>query len=290
MNTKYIFLILLLAMVACEPTIDDQIELGTAPSSADFSITELEEANTYQLTNLTNDVFIIHWETSGNSGDGLHTGETIELLYPLKGAYEVKMTVFNEGGSTSISKTITVLEDLPFECTDNVELLSDCGEKTWKLKPMAAAFQVQSGETGEVWWSNAESDVDTRSCIFNDEFSFLGDGSFVYDNQGDFWADSDNNDNVIPADLGVEPGCQSSSIWPEQYQAWNSGTHQYSVTGNQLSVIGEGAFMGLYKAATNTEVTEPQQSVTYKIVQLDDTLLVLQTQGSVVWQYIYQAQ
>jgi hypothetical protein len=49
---------------------------------------------------------------------------------------------------------------------------------TWKLAPQAVALGVGPELGNTDWWSNSADDVDTRACLFDDQFKFNADGSF----------------------------------------------------------------------------------------------------------------
>jgi hypothetical protein len=64
---------------------------------------------------------------------------------------------------------------------------------------------------------------------------------------------------------------------PEQYKAWGSGNHQYQLTGNQLTLTGKGAHMGLYKAGdAGGAVSPPADAVTYTVMELTSDILVIE--------------
>ena len=50
---------------------------------------------------------------------------------------------------------------------------------------------VGPGPNNGSWWSSGPGEVTSRSCEFNDEytFHFNAAGTFEYDNKGDFYAD-----------------------------------------------------------------------------------------------------
>ena len=142
-----------------------------------------------------------------------------------------------------------------------------------------------------VWWENTEQDLTDRSCHFDDEYIFRINGEFEYDNKGDFWADSDEGGNIYPSDMGITVGCHPSSDWPEQYKAWDSGVHNFSVTDSQLTVSGEGAWIGLYKIGTSGDVLVPQQSITYNIQSISSNRMELVADyGSQIWKITLTSQ
>jgi len=287
MFNKYISIfIIALCCVACEPQVDVKPDIG-APPNPSFEITQGSTPNEFVLTNTTPDAFLTYWDL-GTAGQ--REGTVVEATLPFMGTYDVTMTTFNKGGSASATQSVTVTQDDPNACFGNFQILTNCLEKTWKLAPEAGAMHV-GPNVYDVWWANSDSDVIDRSCHFDDEYIFREDGTFEYDNKGDFWADSDGDGNVYPPDMAIPVGCHPSSDWPSQYQAWDSGVHSFAVTNNQLTVIGEGAWIGLYKTGTSSDVLVPQQSVTYNIQSINDTRMVLVADyGTQVWKFILTSQ
>lgn len=284
---RYTFLLTVLAaFMACEPYVEDKTDLGPLPDPS-FDIIEGDTPNDFNLINTTEGAFITQWDL-GEVGQ--FEGSPAAINIPFKGTYEVTMTTLNRGGSATLTKTLTVTEDAPLDCIGNVELLTGCGEKVWYLAPEPAAMHI-GPNLNETWWGNSVGDVSARECHFNDKYIFRINGEFEFDNQGDFWADDNGSGVVWPADLGLEIGCNDSDDWPEAYSAWDSGVYTFSVTENSLSVIGLGAYIGLYKAGTNDEVVTPQPSTTYSIAELtEDRMVIFADYGWGVWRFTLVAE
>jgi len=276
-------LFLIFSCLSCDPSVDDKTALGGIPDPS-FNIVEGATPNNFTLVNTTADAFIINWDVDGV---GNFSGEMVDVQIDFEGEYDVTLNVFSQGGSNSLTKTIIVTEDNANACFGNFELLTNCDEKVWKLAPEAGALNIGPSAT-ETWWGNSESDVADRECHFNDEFIFKSDGSMEYDNKGDFWADTDGDGNITPPSLGLDPGCQPSSAWPAEFSVWDSGVHSFSANQDNLTITGEGAWMGLYKVATSTEVIEPQTSITYEISEISsDRMVILANHGGGVWRFTF---
>ncbi len=278
---SFYFFISCFVLISCDPSLEDKTALGDLPSPS-FDIIEGSDGNTFTLVNTTPDVFIINWVIEGV---GNLEGEEVDIAINNQGVYLATLTVFNQGGSASTTKSITVTEDATNPCEGNLELLTDCGTKTWVLAPEAGALHV-GPDLIQSYYSNSEDEVTERACQFDDEFIFSEDGTFEYKNNGDFWADSDGNGNVTPPELAVSVGCNPSSAWPASLSSWDSGTHSFNVDENNLTVLGEGAWIGLYKVGTSSEVTTPQSSVTYNISELSsDRMIIFADLGDVFWKF-----
>ncbi len=281
---QFIFSFLVLGIImSCDPAVDDKIDIGDPPNPS-FNIIQGDTPNDFTLMNTTDGAFITQWTIEGI---GSESGETVDIYIPKKGTYEVSMTTFNRGGSGTSSKSLEVTESDQADCTGNLELLTNCDSKVWKLAPEANALNVGPSAT-ETWWGNSEDDIEVRACHFNDEYIFTVDGDFIFDSKGDFWADSDSDGNVFPAELGIDVGCHEESAWPGSFAVWGSGTHSFNITATSLTVAGEGAWLGLYKIGTSGEVGTPQSSVTLSISEISDSRMVLLADyGGVVWRVTF---
>jgi hypothetical protein len=271
------------ALGSCKPSQDAVIDLPSTPV-ASFTVETTASPNKVVFRNTTPDAFLFKWDLGNNS---LGDSTVVQGYYPFKGTYRVTLQAFNKGGYGSVTKDVVIPSDDPNSCFGNLQLLTNCTSKTWKLDPNAGALKVgPDAAITTVWWANAQADVAARVCQFNDEYTFTSTGTFRYDNKGDFWADTDGNGNLTPSDLGVSPGCQPATAWPTRYAAWNTGNHAFSLVNNQLTISGLGSWIGLYKVANGAEVTTPQSSVTYTIKEITATKLILLINFGVgYWQF-----
>jgi PKD repeat protein len=293
---KYIkisMLFLVLTFVACEPTLEDKIELGTPPQ-ASFSHVFVDGNNVTFTNTTTDEHFLVHWDIEGN---GVFEDNEVEINFFNAGDYEVKFSVFGEGGSTTVTEIITIVQDDPGNCEPILDFITGCGEKTWSLFNGEGALFVGPGD-GSVWWQNTAADATTRSCDWNDTYTFKKESSvFDYKANGDFWGE---------AYTGVSPdGCEDIVNLDPSIAAWGDGVHSFEIilatatTPNQLKVVGTGAFIGLRKAVNGTELAAPitlVNSVTYDILSTTtDTaagkyLLELQVDsGGVFWKFILES-
>lgn len=281
---KYIFfLLVIIGFASCEPYVEDKIDIGPPPNPT-FEIIQGATPNDFTLRNTTPDVFLTSWEVDGEQrGEGVE----IDIVLPFVGTYDVIMTTFNRGGSARAGQVLTVTQDNPDACFGNFEILTGCDTKTWTLLQDEAALVVGPNAT-DVWWNNPASDVVDRACLFNDTYTFGADNSYVYDNKGDFYADDDGSGNIYPPALALTVGCQQSDAWPAAFAAWDSGSHSFEVTQNTLKVIGNGAFMGLYKVGDQQETLVPEDEITYTIDAIsEDRLELSMFYGVGVWRMVF---
>ncbi|MEN9318628.1 MAG: hypothetical protein RL712_1198, partial [Bacteroidota bacterium] len=94
------------ALAGCE----DEPSLGTPPTTADAEFTYAPTATNPNVIefNAKNKDLIAKWDF----GNGTKAeGPTVLGTFPLKGTYQVTLTVFNSGGSASTTQTITIAQD-----------------------------------------------------------------------------------------------------------------------------------------------------------------------------------
>ncbi len=271
----------ILSLWACTPQEDVKIELP-APPTADFEMVTTSSPNKIKFVSKSTGAFQYRWDLGNNV-----TVDTVETVgyYPFKGTYKVTLFAFGKGGMKSISKEVVIAKDDVAPCAGKLQLLTGCSTKTWKLAPEANSLHV--GPTlDQTWWGISAADVTKRPCQYNDEYTFKSDGSFILDNKGDFWADTDGNGNITPADMGLTPGCQPAASIPAKYSSWGSGNHKFTLIGTELTVIGKGAHIALYKLGTGAEVTTPQESVKFTVTELTETKMVLSVNfGPGFWRF-----
>ena len=61
---------------------------------------------------------------------------------------------------------------------------------SWKLAPSAGAMKVGPNINDGSWWSSSGADVETRACLFDDEYVFSEDGTFQNILQDTTWLES----------------------------------------------------------------------------------------------------
>lgn len=166
---------------ACQ---QDNITDLPAPPTVSFDVQTTSSPNYLLLVDQTPGTFLHKWDL-GNGAKA--DSSVVEAYYPYAGTYTVTLQSFNAGGFGTATKEVTIGQDDPDACFGNIKLLTSCSTKTWVLEPAAGALKVgPDADFTTVWYQTGEADVAVRSCMFNDEYSFSIDGTFQYDNKGDF--------------------------------------------------------------------------------------------------------
>lgn len=266
-------------------------ELGPKPV-ASFTVSAISgQVNKFLLTSTSQNAFRYDWDKA--NGGGYIQGKQVDTVYfPDRGTYKVKLLVFGHSGMDSATADVNVANDDPAALTP-LKMLTGNSSRTWKLAPEAHALFIGPPDFSQTWWGNSVADVAVRSCLFNDEYTFVKAGNVLqYNSKDDFWVDEEGG-NPWPA--GMPPvGCYANSAIPVQYQAWaNSGNFTFEViNNNKLKLNGTGVHLGLYKAGTppNAALSSPASSVTYDIVSITPTRLVVKLDyGWGAWRFTYVA-
>lgn len=289
-HLKYAFAALVLSTVlitSCEYDIRD---LEPKPV-ASFTVTPVAGAvNKYLLTSTSNNSFRFDWDKAEGK---FVQGKQIDTVYfPDKGAYTVKLLAYGHSGMDSTSQVINVANDDPAAITP-FKLLTGNASKKWKLAPEAGALWIGTSDFATTYWQSGAGDVTSRSCMFNDEYTFTKTGNaLTFDSKGDFYVDEEGG-NPHPAGMPAV-GCYANSAIPAQFRAWaNDGNFTFEVIdNNKIKLNGTGAHLGLYKAANppDAAVGSPQASITYQIVSITATRLVIKLDyGWGAWRFTYVA-
>lgn len=276
----------MIVAASCEYDVND---LSSKPV-ASFTVTPIAgQVNKYLLASTSVNGFRYDWDKGTGYVQG---GQTDTVYFPDKGAYTIKLLVYGQSGMDSTQQVINVANDDPAAITP-FKLLTGNSSKKWKLAPEVGALLIGPSDFSAVWWQNGLGDIATRSCLFNDEYTFTKTGSVMaFDSKGDFYVDEEGG-NPHPAGMPAV-GCYANSAIPAQFRAWaNDGNFTFEVIdNNKIKVNGTGAHLGLYKAANPPEaaVTTPQASITYQIVSITATRLVIKIDyGWGAWRFTYVA-
>ena len=243
----------------------DRPSLNNLPKAA-FDIEFVDSNNVKFISKSTENPFLFNW-TVVNLGD--FKGNGVIASIPNKGIYQVILTVYSQGGSDTLSKFFEITKNEKPACTPEMEFLTNCSSRTWTLAKKPGSLWVGPANASTTWWAIDAAGVVTRSCAFNDEWTFNADGTVDYDCKGDLWGE---------AATGFKPdGCYPESDLTADTKFWGSGKHQFMLTGGTgtdpliLKMIGKGAFIGLQKVANGKEVSTPQMGVDYKVVSQTKT-------------------
>lgn len=257
-------MIILLSLVLAACAEEYELE-GTPPTKEDaaFTITVSDESdNILQFSN-TSSAFLKVWDL-GNGSSG--KGGSITGVYPVKGTYEVKLTVYNEAGSISTTQTIEIAETDPLLLDIPVYNMLTGGAaqvegKTWVLDASNAGhFGVgpnPSDPTAGDYpnWYAAGANEKAGAGLYDDEFTFKLDGfGFVQETNGDVFVNTAQAPNFPGAVANA--GDYTAPFTAPDNLAWSITEDD---EGNQYIHISNGGFIGYYTGVS-----------TYKIISLSE--------------------
>ena len=145
----------------------------------------------------------------------------------------------------------------------------------WTLFSDASAMGVGPTQGDSTWWSNSIGDLETRACQFDDIYSFTADGSFQTDMGDETWVELWQTDTSEGCGTPIPPHDGS-------FQA----TYTYDAAVGTLTLIGEGAHMGLAKVVNNDELSSgaaTPSSITYTVSELTEDTMTLDIYIGVGW-------
>ena len=207
---------------------------------------------------------------SWDFGDGnTSTDPNPVHTYAECGSFTPVLTATNGGGSSTAQETIAV-GAAPTAVTEAD--LHGGSSKTWKLIPAAGAYRVgNEGPGSGNFFSSPESDVDTRACMFDDEFILKSDGSFEYASLGQVF-----NDGIFAG----ATDCVNDGDLPAPFDAFGSDAgYSFSLAAGDpamITVNGLGAFLGFAKGFNGGEINagmtagDLPTSVTYEVISFVD--------------------
>lgn len=223
------------------------------------------------FTNASSGAVTYSWDFGDGSAASAETSPV--HTFPGVGNYVVKLTATNADAVSDVSQQTITIADPDAELTK----IAGTTSKTWKLLRVTATgrwpLEVGPIAKDQVWWAMGRDndEIALRPCIMNDEYTFTRDGQYIYNSNGDFWAEG----GVFkPANLCQETNSTNlKGENDEDLSAFGDGTHSYELkngTKQTLELKGLGAFIGLPKIGTDTEVKLPQQSVLLDVIKLTD--------------------
>ncbi len=186
--------------------------------------------------------------------------------YVKGGTYDVKLTVTNEGGTSSTNESITVVE--PF----NEAAIAG----TYKITAAAGSLAVGPAEGSSEWWTLPAAELTLRACQLDDEFIFNANGTFSMNLQSStFLEDWQGGAFACGAPVAPHDG---------------KGTYTFKAADSKITLNGAGAFIALPKVNNDGELPKVKvpTSITYKVAEFkkdgtNKTMKLSIEAGSGVW-------
>ena len=191
-NWKYtrsiVSLFLAMGVLACDPAIDDDIDLGPLPEAPEFTVEFIPgDSNRVVVRDLTENTFDRLWVFKG--GDPQTSKRASDTVFYFRaGDYKITLHIAAIGGSgtASSTKTVTILKDVEIACDDKLGLLTGaCGPdgKCWTFSPVAGAVTVGPTYGSAQWYTSPAGGLVPEQ--YDDSFCFtFEDRVFTYENNG----------------------------------------------------------------------------------------------------------
>jgi hypothetical protein len=137
----------------------------------------------------------------------------------------------------------------------------------WTLASEAGSLAVGEASGNYNWWSISAEDLTTRACLLDDVFELDNDGTFSIQMDGSTWIE------------GWQGGSDACGTPVAPHNGSQSG--QWAATATELTISGQGQYMGLPKVHNTGEDGAPANNqITYNYsLSADQNTLELTISG-----------
>ena len=205
-------------------------------------------------------------------GDGeTSTEKDVTHVYAAAGNYTVKLTVSNADGDEA-SRTVNISLSAPDELLTR---LAGTASKTWYLQREGVALGIGPTIGDNAWWSfGGVTPLGDRPCVLDDSYTFHRDGTWEFNSNNTIFIDAAANGGWL--DPTLPEGCHDESesgIWTsfatgEDVSAYKNGgnyTYEFDPVNGTITLLGEGAYIGLPQKTEEGDVVTPKSTKTYTI-------------------------
>lgn len=249
----------MLFMLACDPQDKSDYSLGSIPTPEDLDFIATPSAdkdNVIILENNSDLSGVAVWEISNGAKS---KGNKVTIDFPFKGDYTVLMTLYTQGGSSFISKVITIAEDdMSLLNTPMYNALTgganDADGKTWVFDQYHDGhFGVGPADAATPSWWSCPAEGKTRSCMYSQEFTFKQIGvKLEWTNNGNVYTNASGKTAL--AALGYTNAvAPPDGDFDVEYATAESYTFSLNETAKTLT-LSSGAFFGHYTGTATYEI------------------------------------
>ena len=245
---------LTLFVMSCDPS-EDELTLGAPPTAEDAVFTytiDAENENIIHFRN-TSEGFIKNWDF-GNGGTA--KGSEVTGIFPLKGSYEVSLTVVTSGGSAKSVQTIEIAETDPTLLDLPVYNMLTGGAdqpegKTWVVDASRAGhFGLGPNTEFAPTWYTAGANEKEGGGMYNDTYTFiLADFQFEWETNGDVYLNGGQADKFAGSAENPVGDFMAPYEAPENL-TWSISEDS---EGNQFLTITNG-FIGYYTGVSEYQI------------------------------------
>lgn len=284
-KSGFIALMAVLTMASCDPQESDDHALGAKPQESQlaFIVTPtVAKPNVIKLNNESTITGVVTWDL-GNGKTA--KGDAVSAEYPFKGEYTIAMTLYNTGGSTTITKVVSIAnDDMSLLDTPMYNALTggaaNLQGKTWVFDQYHVGHlgvgpdinDDGSKGTSPSWWS-CPANGKLESSLYDQELTFVQVGvKLIWKNKGKVYTNKAGKDAL--GGTATVPGAGDFDV---EYNPAESYTYALDETNKTLTLNG-GAFVGHYTGNSK-----------YEIISLKEDELYLRVSSSVeannAWYY-----
>ena len=202
----------------------------------------------------------------------VNAGELPNVNVPNSVAYNVDLSDDNNSATITVEAGSGVwwTFEIQRETVSPTQLFG-----VWKLSSEPGSLGVGPSPGSTEWWNLDAAGITTRSMYVDDSYSFMKDGSFANILGGETWVEGWQSGGDEGAGVPVAP-----------YDGSKINAFNFDPIAGTITVIGEGAYIGLPKANNAGElpnVAVPGQ-ITYNVSFTDaDSMSISVEAGSGVW-------
>ncbi|SMD32776.1 PKD domain-containing protein [Reichenbachiella faecimaris] len=296
MNLKqlpgYAVALMLLAFTVVSCSDDDNGDGTETPEPIIASFSYAIEDYDVAFTNETLNADDYSWDF----GDGESSSEeSPSHTYAEAGEYTVVLTASNSVEDKTAEETI-VIEEVG---QDPMTLLTGGSSKTWVLAPQknAVSFGNPAGvwydglsleDTAvELWWGNLADQVEGRSCLFDNEFTFTSEGAFTRETNGSLWKEWKVFDEVSGEGCTAD-GEDLITRMENDVTAWRDGSFTFELetwSGEDtiftytLATAGAGGYIGHYTSGVEFSDYDVHDEHNYGILSIAEDKVELISWG-----------
>lgn len=238
----------------CQPFVDEGIELP-APPTAEVNWFYLDSNTVVFEADASEDVFMHLW-SFGNGQTSSEPNDT--MIYYVEGNYPIQYQGHAEGGMALFTDTVSIEKTLELPCEGTLALLTGCDNpKSWKFAQDAGSIAIGPEPGSGEWYSSPAGGL--TAWQYDDTWSLLEDGTFVYDNNG---GTMNPFDGYIETPMTVQP-----STFFLELGAGPNGEDQFTVGPLLTEAAQICGWMGVWDSGP-----------VYTIAELTETRLVINGQ------------
>lgn len=234
---SYFFFLALFLFAACDPVMEDGVDLGPLPPAPEISVAMVPgDSNRMVVKDLSVGNFNRLWDFPGGEP---RTSQQVEdtVFYAKAGTFTITLNVAAAGGNGTAfsSREVTILRDAPVVCGELESLLTggcEAAGKCWTFSSSAGAISVGPTYGSTEWFTSTAngldpSQYDDRYCFFFEDrvFEYRNNGTTVNPWQGYVPVPF----NPPPANWSLRPGAGRDGadqiVLPDGYfmGVWDSG-------------------------------------------------------------------